>query len=247
MTVKETILQAAIERIKTEQSMLKRERENFREFREIVRLTTPCGINSNPREQSKKLVEKFRDTVMSTPDFESTYGESLEECLRQELSNRVADTLLSNQPFSQRLKRDLLVQISSAIESRETFIDTLDTELRSVETAAEELRDVRAIANELPACNFRERSFNSLLHTWENYDELEQRCEQLLVSRQRQLTESDQNHRLSGRMFSLNEYLYGDLETTYPILSAIASTLNYIAESRKTNNTKGEFDQWSPA
>jgi len=34
---------------------------------------------------------------------------------------------------------------------------------------------------------------------------------------------------------TLNEYLFGKLEATYPVLSAIAATLNLIAEA------KGEY------
>lgn len=226
-------LDAALERVRSERSMVRCERVQFEEFREAVRLvpasSTPGTTDSN---QTPNLIETYRETVMSTPDFEETYGGSIEESLEQEFSPTIEAALLSDDSFSRRLKRKLLVQCSQAIERRQKLEAELQAEACSVETARGELLTIRSELAALPDCTIHRGTMDSLFETWEAYERLASRCERMLDDRQKQFTMISQSHPLENAAHSFNEYLYGDLETVHPVLVAIASTLELIAAAR---------------
>jgi len=233
-------LDAALERVWSERTMVRREREIFEEFREAVRLTPAVPeAADDTANRTGDLVETFRDTVMSTPDFEETYGGSVEENLEQEFSPYIGSALLSDAPFTQRLKRELLVQCSQAIEQQKRLEEELAEETRSVEAARSELRAIRSELEALPEPMVEQKTMESLLDTWEAYDRLEAKCGRLLKERQQHFSTVDQIHSMENASRAFNDYLYANLETGYPVLSAIGSILESIAAARGATATDG--------
>lgn len=232
MATELTLLRTALEAVDWEQSMLEQECRSFQTFREAVRLATAERPDDGRSPRTAELQETYRESVMSTADFQETYGESLEESLAHELSPAAAGPMVEAAPFTHRLKRELLVQTSHAIDRRERYDAQLEAEAKSLRSALSELRDIDETVADLPDCTVRRGYMDTLIETWQTYDGLEDRCQTLLKRRQEQLDTSDRALHVPDSAHALNEYLYGDLETTYPVLSAIASMLDRIADAK---------------
>lgn len=122
-----TILKKAISEVDQERSYLCAERHAFQEFRESVRLAQPVPkADTDLSKITEGLREAYREEVMEVLDHEAIYGDTLAESLKQELSPAFANVLLSDEPFTQRRKRDLLVATTTAIGRREQFYEELD-------------------------------------------------------------------------------------------------------------------------
>lgn len=228
-----TTLERAISLIDRERSYLHEEQRAYEAFRERVRLvmSDPTDATS-PSETSERLLAAYRSEVMDALDYETTYGDTLAESLQEELSPTVAGVLLSKDPLTQRRKRDLLVDTTAAIRRRQAFRAELADERAALERFAEELAKIESALRILPECSARKQPLENLLVTWEAHDKLLGGCEQLLVTRQRQLRASERNLRITDEKHALCEYLYGDLESSYPVLSRIASVIDRIDAKR---------------
>lgn len=228
-----TMLQAAISEVEKERSYLSAELEAFQVFREAVRLATPEPKNiDGSLATSEQLRETYREEVMNGFDHRLFYGDSLRASLEHELSPAIADTLLSNEPLTQRRKRDLLVETTEAIKQREEFLEELDEERAALETFADELSDIESTLEELPVCSVQRQSLERLLRVWDQYETLENDCETLLERRQEELRRDDRFTRAVSDRHARNEYLYRELETSYPVLGAIAETIERIDSNR---------------
>lgn len=232
MSGKIAVLQRAIDEVSEEQSVLRDERDALDEFRETISHTYPSTDGDAQRRLTVGLLERYRETVMPRLDADLGHDGAVENSLEAELSPGIADAFLSRAPFTNRLKRKLLVQTSTAIDRRSFFHDDLETEKRSLETAATELPEIRASVAVLPDCTLRETNLEGLLDTWEAYDDLEAACERLIAQRQQQLDDPSRYVTVRGEEHALCRYLYADLETTYPVLSAVASVCEQIQEAR---------------
>lgn len=212
---------------------MKRECRQFRAFRETVRLAQPGSASGTDAARlTAELRETYRETVMSTPDFDGTYGERLAENVANELSTPAADALVDAKPLTGRLKRKLLIQTSNAIERRTTLNSELRAEAEALASARTELVDINDTISDLPDCTVRPGSMETLIDTWDRYDALEDRCQSLLDRRQDLLDATDRALNVPDSVYALNEYVYRDLETPYPVLSAIATTLDRIADAK---------------
>lgn len=234
MTIETEIIERAIRRVERERSLLSTEQCRFRTFRTAVSRAT-ADEDDTPSGTAADLVDTYRETVMETPDFETAYDETLKESLEEELSPSLAEILLSNAPLTQKRKRDLLIATNAAIERRERFRSELDQEQESLETMLSELIDIRSEIRELPECSSRRHTVEDVLDIWKAYDTLEQRCNDLLEERQQHIYRVGQDTEGDESKYILNEYLYHDLETPYPVLSAIAAACETI-DSRKSGS-----------
>lgn len=128
---------------------------------------------------------------MEALDHVAVYDESLAESLAEELSPALSDALLSNEPFTQRRKRDLLVASTEAIDRRERFREALDDERDSLKTTADELSEIEATIDTLPELVPQHQPLEMLIVIWESYETIEESCAELLAERQRQLEGTD--------------------------------------------------------
>lgn len=233
MVTDNTVLEQAISLVDQELAYLREERRAYEAFREQVRLAMPDSTDTTgPSETTEGLLTAYRDEVMDALDQEIVYGYTLAESLEEELSPSIAQVLLSKEPLIQRRRRDLLVETTAAIERREEFCAELDDERAALATFKEELSDLEEALEKLPACSPREQSLEKLLVVWEMYDTLLDQCEQLLERRQQEIQAAERNIRIFGKKHARNEFLYGELDTQYPILSAIAATCDQIDARR---------------
>jgi len=164
-------LKKTLDRIEEERAMLRCEAEQFEEFREAVRLAVSNRAKEDEGvDPTQELRERYRETVMSTPDFEDAYGKSIEESLSEELTPRIATAILSDDSFTRRQRRVLLVATSDVINRREQFEDCLATEVESVETAHRELQTIWSDIRNLSDCTLTPGKFETLQKTWAAYN-----------------------------------------------------------------------------
>lgn len=67
-------------------------------------------------------------------------------------------------------------------------------------------------------------SFEEFAGAWERYDALVDRCEHLMQERQSHIANRWEGDGPEDPTHDLNEYLYAELDTTYPVLSALVRT-----------------------
>lgn len=240
METDSSILSKGVTEVDQERSHLTAELGAFEEFREAIRLATPESMaDDGSSATSEHLLEKYRTEVMYGLDYGSIYGDSLAESLENELSPAVAEVLLSNKPLTQRRKRNLLVETTRSIERREAFLAELDEERAALETFSEELAKIESIVERLPVCSPQQQRLEELLTVWEQYGSLEKWCEWLLERRQKQLRNAERSIRIFDDLHALNNYLYSELETPYPVLAALAETVERL-DSNRTSRAASE-------
>jgi exonuclease VII small subunit len=233
------VLEQALACVTGEQSSLRTECSAFRDFREKASLARPVRSGSpDTGTEVTQLLEAYQETVMSTPDFETTYGDSLAESLGAEFPPSVMNVLLSDKQITQRRKRDLLVAINGAIEERQRFCELLEMELESLRSIRTTVHNVHTTLEELPPLSVTELTFEEYVGAWETTEELIDRCDRLLEQRQDCITElEDIDGDPNKEPHALNQYLYRDQETIYPGLRAIAETQSRIQRYRGTTET----------
>lgn len=223
MNLEPQTLEQARERVTREQSSIRAEQEAFREFRETVARSRTKNTDSSGVTETDQIRKAYRETVMSVPDFEAAYGESLREHLENEFMPSVADVLLSERHITPRIRRKILIASNTAIEQREQFDKTLEIEYQSLRTTQRIITEIGQELQSLSTYLMNDLSFEELFDAWESYGELASRCNQLLEERQSVLHELQDTE---GH--PLNKYLYSELETEYPALHAIGHTHQHV-------------------
>ena len=227
------VLSRAVHTVRDEQSALRDECQRFEEFREAVRLAQPVTTGDVGASQTTEtLLDTYRETVMAAPDFDEVYGDPLSEHLEHELSPNISVKFLSKEPFTQRFKRDLLVATSAAIERRTRVIQELDGELERLRSTRDELMAIETELAALPRCSVDDLPFEEFSRLWEVYEELDQRCREVLDERLQEITGTERRGSGVDNEHLFNEYLYRELLTSYPILSAAARIRNRIEDRR---------------
>jgi hypothetical protein len=226
-----TILKQAITLVKQDRSSINAEQCAFKAFRESVsRARTTTG---NGGTRTGCLLEAFKETVMSTPDFETAYDEPVSESLDAEFAPSLANALQKNEPVTQQFKRNLLVATTAAIESRTRFIRALEAEHESIQTVQKTVLDIEDTLQDLPACSLQCLQFERFVEVWETCEEAVDRCDRRSEQRQRHIAERQTvDERANIEAHALNAYLYDDLETQFPALHALAKTRRQIERCR---------------
>jgi DNA repair ATPase RecN len=141
-----------------------------------------------------------------------------------------------NNPFSSRDKRNFLLEINSSIQARREFDQQLEQEKKSLQAAGTELERIRTELKALSESTIEEQHLENLLDKHETYSALERDCVVLLETRQRNSGDSNRGKATKSMSHELNEYLYNDLETQYPILATGIRAISRIREERKIEN-----------
>jgi len=230
MTTAQDILDQAAEHIEDEKRSIRREREAFESFRETVSRSSTA---SDGVTRTGELLEAYRETVMSTPDFEVVYGESISDNLEAEFTPSLAKALQREVPVKQRLKRDLLVATNTAVEQRREFMRTLEAEEESIRSVRETVVDIKRALRELPDCSLQSLGFGTFFEVWETCERFVKRCDCHSETRQRHIANRQGSDvRAGGDAYALNGYLYGGLRTQFPVLYALAETRRRIEQYR---------------
>ena len=241
-------LEGALESIDRERDVLDTEIEAFRAFGKRLEsipveesVATARSVHadsalvdrSDSRSAGAAVRDAYVNTVMSVPHYEEEYGESYWESLAAELGTELSMALRQSPSFSRMLKAQLQTAVREATASRKRMRTLLDQEAVAVSEARTELH---AVVEELHAIRSRPldrcpRDERQRLRA--DLDELRCQCEQLSERRQSGDLGPDHLSLRDGTETSVNEYLYHSLSTQYPVLSAVATTVEHVVSIRR--------------
>lgn len=178
----------------------------------------------------ERVREAYRETVMRVDHYDEEYGEPLSVNLAAEFGEEVGAAVCGGGAFTSPVKAAVCNAARDAVDRRSVFVDVLDEERAALEGAARDLRGIGAVVERIDRTTIG--SFGSLRETRERLCEIEQRCEDLVADRQTTL----RTPRVGGRWDaeeSLNEYLYAELNVTYPVLADAADAADAVREQRR--------------
>ncbi|WP_254271306.1 DUF7260 family protein [Haloarcula marina] len=166
--------------------------------------------------QLERVREAYRETVMSVPHYEAVYDESLVENVMLELGEALAERFRPNGgQFTAPYKQALVTAAKDAATERERFLETLDREESSLETARDSLMELVVGLDGITIPHWYESTFAETL-------------EGVVETRQRHL---DRQVALPGEnRVSLCTLLYDDQQWTFPVLTAAARTREILGE-----------------
>lgn len=231
--------------VERERRRTRRERDAFVAFVERVsdvdvvesrpRGATDGGMVLGPREETdaaglREVRRAYRETVMSMPHFDAEYGESLPEHMSAEFDVEVAAAVTRGPRLTPELQEALVRHGRVAVGQRETFMETLECEERSLLDARDAFEEVAEDLSVLNAQPLPERSFEGLAATWERLGDLESECEGVLDQRQRTLDGSRPSGR--GGAPSFAGYVYRSLPVTHPVLAEGATLVDRVRTAR---------------
>jgi hypothetical protein len=230
--------------IEHERECVRVERNAFREFASAVEtMTVPDRLSRgataarlvepNAGDDSLRTVRDcYRDTVMSVPDYEQQYGESLEAHMTAELGEDLTTAVVNGEGLTDQLRRLLVSRARAAAQQRETFLETLDDEYESVTDGYARLQNTTTDLEETMESGLEQRPFSELTGYENDLRHEIDRHEQLLADRQEEVHRENRQFRRSEQTF-LQEYLYADLPVTFPILGATVERLGRLRDRQR--------------
>ena len=234
---------SAIEIVEAEREYVLAERDAFLRFGDAVRtLSVPADrtvgaialsvVGTSDGRQLRDVRDRYRETVMATPDYEAQYGQPLSEHMASEFTEDVAAAVTAGNRFSEPLKRLLLQQARDAARQRETFLDVLEEERDALTDAYRRLRGTTSGLDGTTEFELLREPFAELVDREHDLRRDASRCERLLWDRQREI---HGQHRRHPRVDDLlvQEYLYERLDVTFPVLSATLDRLRELRRGRR--------------
>lgn len=238
-------LDRAMDIAQTEIDILTAERDAFDDFlARLADVSTDCldvsptdvgtaGATlvdqSQPTTNLDAVRTAYRETVMAVPHYESEYGESFVEHLGAEVDATLANQIAHGTVLTGPVLAALKGAIDTGRTNRHDLISELQRERASLErvgsTLTEIERQTHRIGTQLPADT--KDSLEAELAA------LETRCADLAKSRQQTIHGRAATAWSGVDEESLLRYLYADLETETPALSAIGSCLITIRRHQR--------------
>jgi len=175
----------------------------------------------------------FEETVMGVEHYEEAYGEPWIEHLGAELDADLAVTLTGQSVVNTPIKRALKQRSLEAAAKRDDLLYVLSTEESAIDEATTSLE---SIYERLAAMNDRpldDLDFDELSAAYETVADLQSRTEHLSKRRQRQIHRASRNTSWDSTEMTLQEYLYGSLPATYPVLSATQQLDDGLREAKR--------------
>lgn len=216
-----------------ERTEVRAERDAYREFSE--RLAAIDSAPPTPPDRATRFTSDtattdriqrvrtaFRETVLDTPHYDDVYDESLLEHLAGEFGPEVADGLRpeSSMSLSAPYKQKLGVKTARALSRRDNFLDTLDDEARSIESARSALAEVFGPLD------------TTIIPEW-HCESFTERLDDVARHRQRTIRERDSVPQFDEH--SVCTLLYDDEPWTYPVLTAVARTRETVSFERSAS------------
>lgn len=175
--------------------------------------------------------EAYRETVMATPHYGTEYGESLREHVAAEFGSTIATQLVDGRELTPLLRRSLRDGAAEAIRQRAELLKSLGSELRSLRRCQDVVVDVQDHLNEVHARLDEEPDTAVRREIDDRLATLETECETVLARRQRHIDNrsgillTDDNTGFAG-------YLYDDLDSCFPVLTAVIECVETIRTCR---------------
>lgn len=189
------------------------------------------GGGPSTDEGLERVRAAYAETVLSMGHYDEEYGEPLAYHMGQEFGEAVATAVAEGDRLTPELKSVLLERARQAARDRERLMTRLDKEVESIEAAEEELAAAETALEDAADRPLDDLPFPRLADEWNRLGELESRLSRLLTRRQESLHERP----VAGprdRHHSLNDYLYGSLETSFPVLADGTVLLERVKRTR---------------
>ncbi|WP_227131058.1 DUF7260 family protein [Halorubellus salinus] len=177
------------------------------------------------------VVDAYRQTVMDVPHYDDEYDDSLVEHMAAEFGDDVALAVQNGAILSPQLKRTLHASALQAKQRRERLLAALDAEQESVSSCTRTLADVDETLSDVDPNPDRPRA--DLIADWQAIQSTRDTTVSLLESRQADIHEQRHVVGQAGGPATLYEYVYGDLPSSYPVLSLGTSAVEETRSLRR--------------
>jgi len=185
-------------------------------------------LNRTQLEQSANEVQTlYGDIIMGTSDFKEVYDEDLQTHMSNELSTDVAKILDAGQPITSELQNYIIQRSLDAAEKRRDLLSPLNKERASLHRARETFNFVDNTINQVTEKPLWSRELSTLGYFYKKMSACYKDCEHLISNRQSEIHAVQPRYsNYSDALFQ--EYLYGELENCFPVLSGASERLNKI-------------------
>jgi len=175
--------------------------------------------------------EAYRETVMATPHYDREDGESLQEHVAAEFGSTVAAQFVDGHTLTSLLRTSLREGATEAIRKRAELLKSLASERRSLQRCLDSVSEVQDCLNEIHVRLDEGSGTVERCEIDHRLALLESDCERLLTRRQQQINNrSGILHTDDNTSFA--EYLYDDLDSCFPVLTAVAECVETIRTCR---------------
>jgi hypothetical protein len=244
----------AITEIEREQASVQAEYDAFAEFGKTIQsidtISTPspdppASSYSPPvstNNQLQKIQDCYQNTIMSIPDFEAQYDETLQDSMSAEFGWEITRAVLCNDQFTPPLQDLLVAKADAATRERKRLLQTIDNERKSL---VEKYNQLEKIEQRLETKKYNEimsKKFDWLVAYYYHTIHCENQCESILAKRQRKI-QNQINQVRSGNLI-LQEYLYQDLKISFPILRAGVEQISHIRDQRQFVFRMISYKKW---
>lgn len=188
----------------------------------------------------RRVLDAYRDTVVSLPHYTEEYDETVAESLAAELGPDTTTSLASNGTLSPGLQSALVDRSRKAARARTTLADAINAELDDLDDAEATLtridRQRNRLSEHLEGVPRGARA-DASIDVWERLNDLEGECDAVAAARQTSLRDPPippEVGSTDGVNPSFNGYLYESTDgPRYPALASIASLAERIRTDRK--------------
>ncbi|MFC6953400.1 DUF7260 family protein [Halorubellus litoreus] len=222
-------LHDAADALDAEQDRTQRERDAFAAFVDALagidsenpRLTDggPMTVTGSRTGRLPDVVDAYRRTVMDVPHYDDEYDDSLAEHMAAEFGDDVALAVQNGAILSPQLKRTLHASALQAKQRRERLLAALDAEQESLSSCTRTLAEVDETLSGVNPDPDPDRPRADLIADWHAIQATRDTTVSLLESRQADIHEQRHVVGQAGGPTTLYEYVYGDLPSSYPVLS----------------------------
>ena len=244
-------LRRAHEVVRVERRRTGDERAAFTAFRsrvDAIPATTSTGVTPGWLSASTQAIgherphigtellavrDAYQSTVMSVPHYEEEYNDTYAASLAAEFGPELTAALTRESALHEHVRRSVLDQTTTAIETRDEFETVLDREQASVRAASEELHSLDESVESLGKTAVDRLDFGGLDAHRARLEVLERRCEEVATTRQQERVAVERSMHFDGETDDVQTYLYQDLPVTYPVLAAVAAVGRQIDAVRR--------------
>lgn len=234
----------AVSNIEREEEQLTTERDAFYAFTDDIRTVSvpvqqSVGVTavqlaapSAGEDQLRTVRNAYRETVMSVPHYDEEYGEALRKNMAAELDEDLATMVVDGTRFSKPLKQLLVQHARTAARQREEVIEAINEERDSIVDAHSRLQAIDVRRDRNTEFELLQESFSELVDLERDLRQSKRRCEQVLDDRQHDIHRVNREFQRSARP-SLQQYLYADLEVTFPVLTVTLERIRQLHDQQR--------------
>ncbi len=240
----DSLLPAAVERVRQEQTQLRDERDAFRAFRSrVMALSTTAGhtqpsasqhrLHTETHSQLRAVRDAYEATVMAVPHYEQEYNEPYREHLAAEFGTDLAAGLTTGTAFDASLQTAVLAAAKKAARQRDSLLDVLADERAAVTKAQETLLPVAEQLETYAATAFAQVAPTTLDGYLSRLSVLESQCVDVVNHRQEIRKQHRNRLKLPDRLPDF-AYLYQDLPVSHPVVAVGSQLVERISRLRTT-------------